>query len=137
MDRSLAHTKWSCKYHFVLVPKYRRKVIYGEYRQEIGKIIRQLCEFKGIEILESGACIDHIHMCLSFPPKYSISYVMGYLKGKSALMTFDKFPELRKKTKQRNLWTKGYYVSTVGLDEQVVKKYIREQEFYDKNFDKE
>jgi len=111
MDKSLSHTKWSCKYHVVWVPKYRRKIIYGEYRNEIGKIIRQLCEYKGIEILDSGACIDHVHMCLSIPPKMSVSYVMGYLKGKSALMTFDKFPELRKKVKERNLWTKGYFVS--------------------------
>jgi putative transposase len=137
MEKSLAHTKYLCKYHFVIVPKYRRKIIYGEYRQEIGKIIRQLCEWKGIKILEAGACVDHIHMCLSFPPKYSISYIMGYLKGKSALMLFDKFPELRKKVKQRNLWTKGYFVSTVGLDEAKVRKYIREQEVNDKHMDKE
>jgi putative transposase len=137
MEKSLAHTKWLCKYHIVWVPKYRRKIIYGEYRKEIGKIIRQLCEYKGIEILESGACLDHVHMCLSIPPKLSISYAMGYLKGKSALMLFDKFPELRKKVKQRNLWTKGYYVNTVGLDEEIVKKYIREQEIYDKNFDRD
>ncbi len=137
MERSLAHTKWDCKYHIVWVPKYRRKIIYGEYRQEIGRIIRQLCEYKEIEIIEAGACVDHIHMCLRIPPKISVSYAIGYLKGKSALMIFDKFPELRKKVKARNLWTKGYYVSTVGLNEEIVKKYIRDQEVYDKNFDKE
>lgn len=137
MERSLAHTKWDCKYHIVWVPKYRRKIIYGEYRRELGKIIRQLCEYKGIEIIEASACIDHIHMCLRIPPKISVSYSIGYLKGKSALMLFDKFPELRKKVKARNLWTKGYYASTVGLNEEIVKKYIREQEVYDKNFDKE
>lgn len=97
MEQSLAHTKWDCKYHVVWVPKYRRKIIYGEYRKEIGKIIRQLCDYKGIEIVEAGVCVDHIHMCLRIPPKISVSYAMGYLKGKTALMLFDKFPELRKK----------------------------------------
>jgi putative transposase len=116
------------------VPKYRRKIIYGRYRKEIGKIVRKLCEFKGIEILEPGACVDHIHMCLCIPPKYSVAYVMGYLKGKSALMFFDKYPEIRKRTNNKNLWTKGYYVNTVGLNEEAVRKYIKEQEIEDKNF---
>jgi putative transposase len=93
------------------VPKYRRKIIYGKYRREIGKIIRELCKYKKIEILEAGACIDHIHMCLSIPPKYRVSDIMGQLKGKSAILLFDRYPELRKKVNGRNLWTKGYYVS--------------------------
>ena len=132
MHKSLAHTKWCCKYHIVLVPKYRRKIIYGSYRTEIGKILRELCENKDIEIVKAGACIDHIHMCLSIAPKHSISTVMGYLKGKSALMLFDRFPRLKRDMGSRKLWTKGYYVSTVGLNEEIIKKYIAEQEKYDK-----
>ena len=110
-DKRLSHTKWCCKYHVVWVPKYRRKILYGKYRSEIGKIIRQLCEFKGIELLEPKACVDHVHMCLSIPPKYSVSGIMGYLKGKSALIFFDKYPEVRNKTNGKNLWTRGYYVN--------------------------
>jgi len=136
MDKSLAHTKWNCKYHLVWIPKYRRKVIYGKYRQAIGQIIRQLCEYKGIEIVEANACVDHIHMLVKIPPKYSVSSNMGYLKGKSALMIFDRFANLRYKFGNRHFWAKGYYVSTVGLNEATIQKYIREQELADKVIDK-
>jgi putative transposase len=132
MSNSLSHTKWCCKYHVVIVPKYRKKIIYGKYRLEIGKIIRQLCEQKNIEILESGACMDHIHLCLSIAPKHSVSKIMGYLKGKSALAFYDKYPKVAKNTGKK-LWTVEYYVNTVGLDEVKVKNYIKSQEDYDKN----
>lgn len=136
MDKSLAHSKWVCKYHVIWIPKYRRKVIYGKYRKEIGTILRQLCEYKGIEIIEANACIDHIHMLISIPPKYSVSKIMGYLKGKSALMIFERFANLKYKFGNRHFWAQGYYVSTVGLNEATIKKYIREQENSDKIIDK-
>lgn len=136
MDKSLAHSKWLCKYHVIWIPKYRRKVIYGKYRKEIGTILRQLCEYKGIEIIEANACIDHIHMLISIPPKYSVSKIMGYLKGKSALMIFERFANLKYKFGNRHFWAQGYYVSTVGLNEATIKKYIREQENSDKIIDK-
>jgi putative transposase len=136
VDKSLSHTKWNCKYHIIFIPKYRRKVIYGKYRREIGKILRQLCEYKGVEIVEGNACIDHIHMLVKIPPKYSVSNVMGYLKGKSALMVFDRFANLKYKFGNRHFWSRGYYVSTVGLNEATIKKYIREQETADKMIDK-
>ncbi len=132
MDSVLEHTKWNCRYHIVWAPKYRRKIIYGQYRQEIGKILRKLCEYKGIEIVEANACVDHIHMCVKIPPKYSVAQIMGYLKGKSSLMLFEKFQNLKYKFGNRTFWCKGYYVSTVGLNEEVIKKYIREQEEHDK-----
>jgi putative transposase len=132
MDSVLEHTKWNCRYHIVWAPKYRRKIIYGQYRQEIGKIIRKLCEYKGIEIVEANACIDHIHMCIKIPPKYSVAQIMGYLKGKSSLMLFERFQNLKYKYGSRTFWCKGYYVSTVGLNEETIRKYIRNQEAHDK-----
>jgi putative transposase len=129
---SLTHTKWECKYHVVFIPKYRRKVLYGECRREIGRILRQLCEYKGIEIIEATAAVDHIHMLIRIPPKYSVSNIMGYLKGKSALMIFERLESLRYKFGNRHFWARGYFVSTVGLDEEVVKRYIKEQETADK-----
>ena len=132
MDSVLEHTKWNCRYHIVWAPKYRRKIIYGQYRQEIGKIIRKLCEYKGIEIVEANACIDHIHMCIKIPPKYSVAQIMGYLKGKSSLMLFERFQNLKYKYGNRTFWCKGYYVSTVGLNEETIRKYIRNQEEHDK-----
>ncbi len=132
MDSVLEHTKWNCRYHIVWAPKYRRKIIYGQYRQEIGKILRKLCEYKGIEIVEANACIDHIHMCVKIPPKYSVAQIMGYLKGKSALMLFEKFQNLKYKFGNRTFWCKGYYVSTVGLNKETIRKYIRNQEEHDK-----
>ena len=124
---SLAHCKAECKYHIVFAPKYRRQVIYGKIKLEIGKILRKLCEYKKIEIIEAQACPDHIHMLISFPPKYSISQIMGYLKGKSSLMIFDKFANLKYKYGNRHFWCKGYYVSTVGRNEKKIQEYIQNQ----------
>lgn len=135
MDSVLEHTKWNCRYHIVWAPKYRRKIIYGKYRQEIGKILRKLCEYKGIEIVEANACIDHIHMCVKIPPKYSVAQIMGYLNGKSSLMLFERFQNLKYKFGNRTFWCKGYYVSTVGLNEETIKKYIRNQQGHDKATD--
>jgi putative transposase len=124
---SLAHTKWNCKYHIVFAPKYRRKVIYGQLRKEIGQILRKLCEQKGIEIIEAEACPDHIHMLLSIPPKASIAYVVGYLKGKSSLMIFDRHANLKYKYGNRHFWCRGYYVDTVGRNRKAIEEYIRNQ----------
>ena len=137
MDKnSLSHTSWNCKYHVVFAPKYRRQVIYGRLKQDIGKILRDLCDRKGINIIEAECCPDHIHMLLEIPPKYSISQTMGYLKGKSALMMFDKHANLKYKFGNRHFWAEVYYVSTVGLNEQTIAKYIREQEQHDIAMDK-
>lgn len=136
MDKSLSHTKWNCKYHIVFTPKYRRKIIYGKYRSEIGKILRTLCSYKDVEIIEANAAIDHIHMLVKIPPKLSVSTFMGYLKGKSALMIFDQFANLKYKFGNRHFWSRGYYVSTVGLNEATIRKYVREQELSDQIVDK-
>mgnify|MGYP006326686877 FL=1 len=133
---SLSHTKWLCKYHIVFTPKYRRKTIYGQYRESIGQIIRQLCNYKGVEIIEGHLMPDHIHLLVSIPPKYSVSQFMGYLKGKSSLMIFDKHANLKYKFGNRHFWAEGYYVSTVGLNEATIKKYIQEQEAHDIAMDK-
>ena len=133
---SLSHTKWLCKYHIVFTPKYRRKAIYGQYKESIGKILRQLCGYKGIEIVEGHLMPDHIHMLVSIPPKYSVSQFMGYLKGKSSLMIFDKHANLKYKFGNRHFWAEGYYVSTVGLNEAAIRKYIQEQESHDIAMDK-
>jgi putative transposase len=127
-SNKLAHTVWDCKYHLVFVPKYRRKIIYGKLRREIGQILRTLCEYKGVEIIEAHACKDHIHMCISIPPKYSVSSIVGYLKGKSAIMIFERFSKLRQNFKGHSFWARGYYISTVGLDEQIIRNYIKNQE---------
>lgn len=111
---SLAHSKWNCKYHIVFAPKYRRKVFYGEKKVAIGKILRQLCEWKGIKILEAEACPDHIHLFVEIPPKISVSSFMGYLKGKSSTMIYEQFGDLKYKYRNRSFWCKGYYVDTVG-----------------------
>ena len=124
---SLAHTKWNCKYHIVFAPKYRRQVIYGKIKVDIGKMIRKLCEYKQIEILEAEACKDHIHMLISVPPKYSISQVMGYLKGKSSLMIFEKYANLKYKYGNRHFWCRGFYVDTVGRNKKAIAEYIRNQ----------
>ena len=131
-DQSLNHTRWNCKYHVVFAPKFRRKLIYGEYRKVIGDILRKLCDYKGIEIVEANACVDHIHMCIKIPPKYSVAQIMGYLKGKSALMIFEQFPHQRYKFGNRHFWCIGYFVSTVGINEATIIKYVREQEERDK-----
>ena len=133
---SLSHTKWMCKYHIVFTPKYRRKVIYNQIRSDIGEILRKLCEYKGIEIIEGHLMPDHVHVLLAIPPKYSVSSVMGYLKGKSSLMIFDRHANLKYKFGNRHFWATGYYVSTVGLNEATIKKYIREQEKQDMLEDK-
>ena len=133
---SLAHTKWMCKYHIVFAPKYRRKEIYGQIKTDIGKILRELCNYKGVEIIEGHLMIDHVHMLVSIPPKISISSFMGYLKGKSALMIFDKHANLKYKYGNRHFWAEGYYVSTVGLNDATIRKYIEEQEKHDIAMDK-
>ena len=124
---SLAHTKWNCKYHIVFAPKYRRQVIYGKIKADIGKMLRKLCEYKQIEILEAEACKDHIHMLISVPPKYSISQVMGYLKGKSSLMIFEKYANLKYKYGNRHFWCRGFYVDTVGRNKKAIAEYIKNQ----------
>lgn len=126
-NNSLSHTKWNCKYHIVFCPKYRRQVIYGKLRAEIGKILRQLCAYKGVEIIEAEACSDHIHMLVSIPPKISVSSFMGYLKGKGSLMIFDKFANLKYKYGNRRFWCEGYYVDSVGRNKKVIEQYIRHQ----------
>ena len=125
--KSLAHSKWNCKYHIVFAPKYRRQIIYGKLKAEIGKILRKLCEQKGVEIIEAELCPDHVHMLVSIPPKMSISSFMGYLKGKSTLMIFDRYANLKYKYGRRNFWADGYYVSTIGKNEKKIKEYIRNQ----------
>lgn len=125
---SLAHTKWLCKYHIVFTPKYRRKVIYNKYREDLREILKMLCDWKGVEILEGHLMPDHIHMLVSIPPKISVSSFMGYLKGKSSLLMFDRHANLKYKYGNRKFWAEGYYVSTVGLNEATLRKYIREQE---------
>ena len=128
LDRdSLAHTKWNCKYHIVFAPKYRRQVIYGKIKADIGKMLRKLCEYKQIEILEAEACKDYIHMLISVPPKYSISQIMGYLKGKSSLMIFEKYANLKYKYGNRHFWCRGFYVDTVGRNKKAIAEYIRNQ----------
>ena len=128
---SLSHTKWMCKYHIVFTPKYRRKVIYNQCRVDIGDILKTLSKYKGVEILEGHLMPDHIHMLVSIPPKISVSSFMGYLKGKSSLMIFDKHANLKYKFGNRKFWAEGYYVSTVGLNEATIKKYIQQQEKHD------
>lgn len=136
MERSLAHTRWMCKYHIVFTPKYRRKIMYNKLRRDIVQIIKDLCKWKGIEIIEGKAMPDHIHILVKIPPKMSISNFMGYLKGKSAMMIFARHGNLKYKFGNNNFWSTGYYVSTVGLNEATIAKYIREQDTYDKMMDK-
>ena len=128
---SLSHTKWMCKYHIVFTPKYRRKIIYNQYRESLREIIKLLCQYKGVEILEGHLMPDYVHLVLSIPPILSVSAFMGYLKGKSALMMFERHTNLKYKFGNRKFWAGGYYVSTVGLNEATVRKYVREQELYD------
>lgn len=133
---SLSHTKWMSKYHIVFTPKYRRKIIYNQYRESLREIIKLLCKYKGVEILEGHLMPDHVHLVLSIPPKMSVSSFMGYLKGKSALMMFERHANLKYKFGNRRFWAEGYYVSTVGLHEATVRKYVREQEMHDQTIDK-
>ena len=124
---SLAHTQWNCKYHIVFAPKYRRQIMYGKIKSDIGMMLRKLCEYKGIEIIEAEACKDHIHMLVSIPPKYSVSQIMGYLKGKSSLMIFEKYANLKYKYGNQHFWCRGYYVDTVGRNKKAIEQYIRNQ----------
>ena len=124
---SLAHSKWNCKYHIVFAPKYRRMVINNQIKTDIGRILRKLCEQKSVEIIEAEACPDHIHMLLSIPPKYSVAQIMGYLKGKSSLMIFDRHANLKYKYGNRHFWCRGYYVDTVGKNKKRIEEYIRNQ----------
>ena len=128
MDKnSLAHTSWNCKYHIVFAPKYRRQVIYGKLKQDIGKTLRDLCERKGINIIEAECCPDHIHMLLEIPPKYSVSQIMGYFKGKSRLIIFDRHANQKYKYGNRHFWCRGYYVDTAGKNAKKIQEYIKNQ----------
>ena len=128
MDKnSLAHTSWNCKYHIVFAPKYRRQVIYGKLKQDIGKTLRDLCDRKGINIIEAECCPDHIHMLPEIPPKYSVSQIMGYLKGKSSLIIFDRHANMKYKYGNRHFWCRGYYVDTAGKNAKKIQEYIKNQ----------
>lgn len=132
---SLDHTTYRCQYHIVFARKFRRQVIYREIKVDIGKILRQLCQQKGVEIIEAELCPDHIHMLVSIPPKYSVSQVMGYLKGKSSLMIFDRHANLKYKYGNRHFWCRGYYVDTVGRNKKQIQEYIRKQLIEDEQLD--
>ena len=125
--KSLSHSKWNCNYHIVFAPKCRRQVIYGKLKVEIGKILRKLCEQKGVEIIQAEACPDHIHMLVSIPPSMAVADFVGYLKGKSSLMIFDRFANLKYKYGNRHFWCRGYYVDTVGRNKKAIEEYIRNQ----------
>ena len=125
--KNLAHTTWNCKYHIVFAPKYRRQVFYGEKKRAIGMILRKLCEWKGVNILEAECCPDHIHMLLEIPPKMSVSSFVGYLKGKSSLLIYEQFGDLKFKYRNREFWCRGYYVDTVGKNKAKIGEYIRHQ----------
>ena len=133
--QSQAHVKWDCKYHVVILPKYRRKAIFGKRRSEIGKILRQLCQQKGVVLVEGNAMPDHVHMVLSIPPKYSVAMTMGYLKGKSAVRINRELLRTQGTLFGRSFWARGYCVSTVGLDEETIRAYVRNQEEIDKRLD--
>ena len=124
---SLSHTLWNCKYHIVFAPKYRRKAFYGTKRLEIGQILRKLCEWKGVNIIEAEVCVDHIHMLVEIPPKMSVSGFMGYLKGKSSLMIYEKWGNMKFKYRNREFWCRGYYVDTVGKNTKKIAEYIKNQ----------
>ena len=124
---SLSHTKWNCKYHIVFAPKYRRKVFYGEKKLEIGKILRELCKGKGVNIIEAEVCPDHVHMLVEIPPKMAVSWFMGFLKGKSSLMIYEKWGNLKYKYRGREFWCRGYYVDTVGKNTKAIAEYIKNQ----------
>ena len=134
-NNSLSHTKWECKYQIVFAPKYRRKAIYKDIRADVGRILSELCRRKGIEILAAEACIDHIHMFVRIPPKYSVSEIMGYLKGKSSLMIFERHANLKYRYGNRHFWCRGYYVDTVGKNAKKIEEYIRNQLKEDLEYD--
>ena len=127
-ENSLSHTKWRCQYHIVFIPKYRRKAMYGQLKKDVHEILRTLCKYKKVTIVSGAVCIDHVHMCLEIPPKQNVSNFMGYLKGKSALMIFDRHPELGEKW-NREFWARGYYVATVGeANKETIEQYIAQQQ---------
>ena len=132
-NQSIQHTRWNCTYHLVFIPKYRRKVMYGETKKDLRDIIKKLCEMKGVQIIEGKICVDHVHMYVAIPPKFAVSEFMSYLKGKSTLMLFDRHPEFRTKKRDQHFWARGYYVATVGnVNEATIIEYIRNQEENDK-----
>lgn len=132
-NQSIQHTRWNCTYHIVFIPKWRRRIMYGENKKDLVEIIKKLCKMKSVRLIEGKVCGDHIHMYVAIPPKLSVSEFMSYLKGKSALMFFDRHPELRPKYSDRHFWARGYYVGTVGnVNEYTIVQYIREQEENDK-----
>ena len=133
-NSSIAHTKYNCIYHIVFIPKYRRKILYGKLKTDVREIIRKLCEYKNVEIVEGSVSVDHVHLCVKIPPKLSVSDFMGYIKGKSALMIFDMHPEIQTKG-GRHFWASGYYVDTVGRNEETIVEYIRNQYKHDKQAD--
>ena len=136
MDKnSLSHTTWNCKYHIVFAPKFRRQVIYGKLKTDIGKILRELCERKEIEIIEAECCKEHVHMLMQIPPKYSVAEIMGYLKGKSSLIIFDRHANLKYKYGNRHFWCRGYYVDTVGKNAKKIQEYIQNQLKEDLEYD--
>ena len=136
MDKnSLAHSSWNCKYHIVFAPKYRRRVFFGQKRREIGAILRQLCEWREVNIIEAEVCPDHIHMLISVPPKFSVSQIMGYLKGKSSVMIYQKYANMKYRYRHREFWCTGYYVDTVGKNTKKIKEYIANQIKEDKIID--
>ena len=132
MTNSLAHTKWMCKYHIVFTPKFRRKIIYNKYKESIVGILKDLCKWKGVEIIEGTAMVDHVHLLVSIPPKYSVSNFMGYLKGKSAIRIHREVLDEKRMT-GLHFWAKGYCVSTIGYDEEAIRRYIRDQDEHDSN----
>ena len=132
---SLSHTKWNCKYHIVFAPKYRRKVFYGEKRAEIGKILRELCNWKKVNIINAEVCPDHVHMLVEIPPKYSVSSFMGFLKGKSSIMIYEKWGNMKYKYRNREFWCRGYYVDTVGKNAKKIQEYIANQLQSDLEYD--
>jgi putative transposase len=133
--KSLSHTRWDCKYHIVFIPKWRKKAIYGPLRQHLGRILRELASQKECEVVEGHLMVDHVHMCLSIPPKYSVANVVGYIKGKSAIAIARQFRGKQLNFTGKNFWARGYFVSTVGLDEATVRAYIRNQESEDQRHD--
>ena len=135
-NRSLSHTRWKCQYHIVFIPKYRKRILYGRLREDVKEIISTLCKYRKVDIIAGAVCKDHVHLSVAIPPKESISDFMGYLKGKSALMIFDRHANLKYRFGNSHFWAEGYYVSTVGLNEATIKKYIQEQEKHDIAMDK-
>ena len=134
-NKSLSHTRWKCQYHIVFIPKYRKKVLYGKVREDVREIISTLCKYKSVEIIAGAVCIDHVHLSVAIPPKFSVSDFMGYLKGKSSLMIFDRFANLKYRYGNRKFWCRGYYVDTVGRNKKVIEEYIKNQLQEDKEYE--